>query len=205
MHRKAHSLRRCRAFREKTLAEHKRILSVHSVCYSCCASTAHQAKDCKGGVHCEECDSNQHISVLHAGPAPWIMMDYTVPTDEHGGEQSEHPPAVKTSMCTEICGGGLNGKSCSKICLVSVYPKEHPEKKIRMYALLDDQSNLSLARSAFFDIFTIQSDACPYTLKTCSGTTNSAGRKASGFIIESADGEVYHYHSPLSPNSKQQG
>lgn len=117
------------------------------------------------------------------------MNSYT-PTDEHGGEQSACESAATTSMCTVVCGGGLKGKSCSKICLVNVYPKGEPEKKVRIYVLLDDQSNASLARSTFFDIFKIQGDACLYTLKTCSGTMDAAGRRARGFIVESADEEV---------------
>lgn len=60
--------------------------------------------------------------------------------------------------------------------------------------MLDDQSNVSLARSAFFDKFDIQSDSSPYTLKTCAGTTHTAGRRAVGFVVESADGEL---HLPL--------
>ncbi|KAJ8346546.1 hypothetical protein SKAU_G00279470 [Synaphobranchus kaupii] len=67
----------------------------------------------------------------------------------------------------------------------------HPDKKKKMYVILDDQSNLSLARSAFFEIFGIQGNASPYTLKTCSGTTDTTGRRVSSFVVESADGEVH--------------
>lgn len=190
LHKRPHSLKKCRAFRSKPLVERKRFLSQHFICFRCCSSRSHQAKDCRAVVHCEECNSDRHISALHAGPAPWIMEDFSTPVDDHGGEQSESAAVATTSMCTEVCGGGLNGKSCSKICLVNVYPKGHPKKKARMYVLLDDQSNVSLARSAFFDVFKIQGAACPYTLKTCSGTADAAGRRASGFIVESADGEV---------------
>lgn len=54
-----------------------------------------------------------------------------------GGEQAEENSPVTTSSCTEVCGKGLDGKSCSKICLVTVYPKGHPEQKKRMYVMLD--------------------------------------------------------------------
>ncbi|XP_061886479.1 uncharacterized protein LOC133637538 [Entelurus aequoreus] len=57
-----------------------------------------------------------------------------------------------------------------------------------MYAMLDDQSNLSLARSEFFDMFKVNSLAAPYTLQTCSGVGLTAGRRASGYVIESIDG-----------------
>lgn len=56
--------------------------------------------------------------------------------------------------------------------------------------MLDDQSNLSLARSVFFGIFGIHRNASPYTLKTCFGTTDTTGRRACSFVVESADGRV---------------
>lgn len=67
-----------------------------------------------------------------------------------GGEQAEENSPVTTSSCTEICGEGLRGKSCSKICLANVHPKGHPELKKKMYVMLDDQSNLSLAGRILF-------------------------------------------------------
>lgn len=113
------------------------------------------------------------------------------PSAEHSGEPTGSVTDVATSSCTAVCGEGLKGKSCSKICLVSVYPKGCPEQKVRTNVMLDNQSNVSLARSAFFDIFGIQGEASPYTLKTCSGTTDTSGRRASGFMVESADGELH--------------
>lgn len=54
----------------------------------------------------------------------------------------------------------------------------------------DDQSNMSLARSEFFDMFNIQGPAAPYTLTTCAGVAETAGRRAHGYIVESADGKM---------------
>lgn len=42
------------------------------------------------------------------------------------------------------------GRSCSKICLVKVYPAGQPDQAIRLYAIYDEQSNRSLVRSKFF-------------------------------------------------------
>lgn len=53
-----------------------------------------------------------------------------------------------------------------------------------MYVSLDDQSNVSLAQSPFFDTFNLHGEARPYTMKTCSGTVNTQGRRAHGFAIE---------------------
>ena len=56
-----------------------------------------------------------------------------------------------------------------------------------MYAILDDQSNRSLARSEFFDVFKISGRSYEYTLKTCAGLKETAGRRAIGYTIESLD------------------
>ncbi|KAE8627355.1 hypothetical protein XENTR_v10006954 [Xenopus tropicalis] len=42
-----HPLLKCRAFREKSIEERKAFLKENNICYKCCSSTAHLAKDCK--------------------------------------------------------------------------------------------------------------------------------------------------------------
>lgn len=64
---------------------------------------------------------------------------------------------------------GQAGRSCSKNCLVKVYPDGQPNKAIEAYAILDDQSNRSLVKSAFFELFKIESTLYSYYLKMCSG------------------------------------
>ncbi|KAK0144244.1 hypothetical protein N1851_017386 [Merluccius polli] len=190
IHKLPHSLAKCRGFRMKMLDERKALLKELSICYKCCISTEHRAKDCKAVIHCSECNSNSHVSALHAGPPPWSVKDPKPVTEGHGGEP-DNPNSIETSSsCTEVCGNGLQGKSCSKICLVYVYPSKFPEKKKKMYAMLDEQSNVSLARSSFFDMFDVQCEALPYTMKTCSGIMNTSRRRANGFVIEGIDGKV---------------
>ncbi|MEE6527153.1 hypothetical protein FKM82_028290 [Ascaphus truei] len=59
-----------------------------------------------------------------------------------------------------------------------------------MYAIIDDQSNRSLVRSEFFDMFNIQDIAAPYTLRTCAGRMETTGRRVNGYTICSIDGKV---------------
>lgn len=88
--------------------------------------------------------------------------------ENHGLPQKESATRAVTSKCTEICGDAVSSRSCIKICLVKVYPAGHRDMAVRLYTLLDEQRNKSLARTEFFDLDFI-CDSAPYTLNACSG------------------------------------
>lgn len=46
IHSKPHPLKRCRAFRAKSLNDRKTFLKEKGICFRCCRSIAHVAKDC---------------------------------------------------------------------------------------------------------------------------------------------------------------
>ncbi len=158
------------------------------ICFKCCIATTHTVKNCKFVTNCPECGREKQISALHPGPAPKAQEAVSLP--QHGGEEVSTPPKEVEANGTEDCRGDLSNKSCSKISLAKVYPKGQPEKAMKVYVILDEQSNRSLARSEFFDVFKENAPASPYTLRTCSGVTEIIGRKASAYQIESVDGKV---------------
>lgn len=187
-HKKPQPMQGCRAFREKPLEERKAFLGENGICFHCCSSTSHQAKNCKAVIQCFECNSDKHVAALHAGPAPWSMKQGISPSEQHSREEEESPSSsITTSTCIEICGDSTAGKSCTKICPVYVYPKGQPEKKARAFAILDNKSNGSLTRSAVSKIYNIADGTSPYTLRTCAGVSETVGQTARGFIVESAD------------------
>lgn len=148
IHRKPHPMKKCKLFRNKTLEERKSYLRENHICYRCCGSTQHMAKECKMAVKCFECNSDKHIAALHPGP-PLLTTQSAVDDRDESGEQNESPPSSVTSKCTEVCGSADGARSCSKICLVKAYPEGKKEKAIKMYTLLDEQSNKSLAKTEF--------------------------------------------------------
>ncbi|KAL0151744.1 hypothetical protein M9458_052970 [Cirrhinus mrigala] len=162
LHNKPHALRKCRTFRSKPIEERKTYLREKNICFRCCGSTNHRAKDCDKEIVCRECGSKTHTSALHPGPAPW----FSEVSADQGEEEETHEtpsgtlPAV-TSKCTEVCGGNTNAKSCCRICLVK-----------------------------FFDHFGLYEKASPYTLKTCAGVMETSGRRATNFVVESFDGKI---------------
>ncbi|XP_052218042.1 uncharacterized protein LOC127835646 [Dreissena polymorpha] len=64
-----------------------------------------------------------------------------------------------------------------------------------MYAIIDDQSNRTLANSTFFDKLACQSEVVQYNLKSCGGARTSHGRVARDCVIESWDG-AYKFDFP---------
>ncbi|KAK2895109.1 hypothetical protein Q8A73_014597 [Channa argus] len=125
------------------------------------------------------------VRPLHPGQPPWTVKTSDT---EHGGEEEESTLPAVDSKCTDICGNSLSGRSYSKICLIQVYKNSQPNKVFTVYAILDDQSNRSLARSEFFDLFRLNGTDSPYTLRTCAGVTDMSGRRATGFTARSLDG-----------------
>lgn len=190
IHKKPHPLRKCKTFRDKPIVERQAFLKEHCICYRCCGSFQHMAKDCKVAVKCFECNSPKHISALHPGPAP-ASKDATSEGDvqNKGEDQTETSPSV-VSKCTEVCGLSNCPRSCSKICLVKVYQEGQKDRTFNMYAVIDEQSNRSLAKSEFFDLFEIKTMPAPYTLKTCAGKAETAGRRAVNFGMRSMDGKM---------------
>ena len=179
-----HHLRDCRAFHSKSMVEKKDIIMKSGVCFKCCAGK-HLAKDCVTNVKCDVCGSATHCTPFHQN------------NREHGGERDA--PSMESQKqsdqnvdctCTQICGdnNSFSGKSCAKTILVKVYPQGRPEEALKVYAIVDDQSNRSLARSEFFDHFRENSGETEYVLSSCAGKVTKSGRTATGYVLEPIDG-----------------
>ncbi len=189
IHRARHSLSLCRTFKTKSYEERKEILKKNKICFKCCASSDHRAADCKEKIKCDDCGKTSHTTALHNDA---YGADKIQPrTSEHSGEVKSAKSSTEspvTSKCTQVCGSTFHGKSCAKTVLVKLYPVGQPESAIRTYAILDDQSNSSLAKRALFEVMNIHSASVPYTLSSCSGQMQTSGRRAKGYAIESLDG-----------------
>lgn len=152
IHKKPHPFNKCCGFREKSIEDRKAFLKQNGICFKCVASTSHFARNCEKLVKCIECGSETHHSVLHPNTVDRAAKGQPT-TKDHGGEGKDSSEDDVSTKCTEVCGSNLGDKTCSKICLVSVFPSGQQEKAIRVYAIIDDQSNRSLVRSKFFDVF----------------------------------------------------
>ena len=123
-------------------------------------------------------------------------MDYKSP---QGGEkrQESESKTIVNNKCSQICGVIPGGKSCSKTVLVKVYTQENPDNFVKTYALIDDQSNCSLAKSELFDMLNVNSEIRDYQLQTCSGVKTMSSRIAKNLIVASMDGSTEHLMPPI--------
>ncbi|XP_061170947.1 uncharacterized protein LOC133180435 [Saccostrea echinata] len=194
LHKTNHSLEQCRAFRTKPFDERRKILKDNNLCYRCC-SRDHKQAECHSDVQCGECGSKFHTSPLHVNRTK-VQTSY--PWRNYGGEnfterqvldsENVNNPAVN-SKCTQICGQTFGGKSCAKTILVHVYPKHCPQKSVKIYAVIDDQSNRTLAKPELFDLMDTHGTMTNYLLTSCSGKVQRSGRKVHGLVVESLDGQ----------------
>ncbi|XP_033727618.1 uncharacterized protein LOC117316950 [Pecten maximus] len=174
LHNMTHSFLKCKRFSSKPIDVRRKFLQERNLCFRCC-SPAHQRHNCKTVVKCEECDSDKHVTIMHYNA------------------HNQSAQNVKTA-CTQVCGEKFRGRSCAKVVPVMVYHKDNPGHAIKTHALIDDQSNKTLASSTFFDNF---AGACEfpeiqYSLSSCSGVSDTSGRRAEGFIIQSMDATAKH-------------
>lgn len=149
----------------------------YRICFRCIASCIHVGKDCKCTAKCSECQSEIHLTALHAGTPP---KPKDPEKEAQGGEekddqrQGEEPNQI-TTTCTEICGNTPGGKSCSKIFLAKIYVNGKPNAKIKAYVVIEDQSNRLLAKSQVFERLKLDGEKSSYTMRTCAGTAQIEG------------------------------
>jgi len=184
LHEANHGLNECKTFQRLTLNERKKLLKDYKFCFRCCSSTAHNFKTCQNVIKCATCGRDNHCTALHLDKSniSKTPVQYAM---KHGGEK----PIV--TSCTAVCGE-FSGRSCAKTVLVNVYPVGRPDLCMKTYALLDDQSNSTLARAEFFDRMSVPwSSATSYSLTSCAGQRLMTGRRAGNFVVESVDGMAF--------------
>ncbi|CAG2239182.1 unnamed protein product [Mytilus edulis] len=87
-----------------------------------------------------------------------------------GGMRFDEEQQVLTPIqmaCTQIYLDNIGSKSCAKIKPVEVYLSDNPDRRLKVYALMDDQSNRTLGKSELFDYFGSTS-VSDFILSTCS-------------------------------------
>ena len=146
----------------KSFDEKRKCLKDNHLCFKCCMSVTHIARNCRNRISCNICGKDTHVTAMH--------INSKLP-DQSGQGGEVIFQKVVASKCTEICGteAKLNfGKSCAKMVLAKVYQNDKHDQFLKTYAILDEQSNSSLASRELFSKLNIKGEEFNYTLKTCS-------------------------------------
>ncbi|XP_030833438.1 uncharacterized protein LOC115918415 [Strongylocentrotus purpuratus] len=181
IHKKNHSILECKAFLAKTVPDKKTVLKQYQLCYRCCFP-GHAARECKAEVKCDSCGSQRHQTILH--------YEYRNDSPKSSQKAVDTPPSQITNACSKVQGTRCIGsRSCAKIVPVFVRSKRD-QKVVKTYAIIDDQSNKTIATSQLLDKFDIDYGRVSYTLRTCSGEVSAQGRYADEFVVEDLNGTV---------------
>ncbi|XP_053387241.1 uncharacterized protein LOC123539924 [Mercenaria mercenaria] len=212
LHQLSHSLNKCRAFRLKSLSERKQFLKDNNICFKCCEFNNHKANECKVSIKCCVCGNVNHPGALHVDPSPQPSVNpYGGEGENRDGanQRADYPRDSVSNSCTQICGASQISKSCAKLVLVNVVNSKYPENIVQCYAMLDEQSNKSLARSRLFVFLQIDCPDFEYTINSCVGTHVAHGRRASDCIVSSVNGSVSYslptlIECPDIPNNRNE-
>ena len=179
--RKGHELSECKAFGEKTLEEKTEWIKKSGLCFRCLVGK-HRASQCQAKIRCTKCNSDRHLSLLHKEREEKEQTQVGK-TKEDGEELRQ--------KCTSVCQGRTGGVSCSKIVLVDAFKKEQPNKPVRVYALMDDQSNASMISPNLIQKLNVDGPKERFLLSTCSTSKETKyGRRISGVVLRSTNGKT---------------
>ena len=154
----------------------------NGLCFKCLGK--HLRTQCKAFVKCDVC-SKGHLTVMHRDFSEKKSID----EDKNESFQEAH-------LCSRVCGSSNAGYNCSKTVLVDVTVSGHLNRKIRCYAIVDEQSSSSFADKRLAEYFDIRSPVADYSLTTLTGLiTKQSGIQLIGLRIKGV-GETKSYKLP---------
>ena len=113
--------------------EKEQLISEQDLCNRCLYKS--HEDDCAFNIACMKCKRN-HLTFMHA-------------YDEWKTSKAKDTPRV---MCTQICSSE-SGRNCSKTLLTEITMEGVPNKKMKVYTIIDEQSNTSLVDQKVLDFF----------------------------------------------------
>ena len=131
----AHDIDTCDKFLCLPLTERRNFVQAKRLCWGC-LKWGHVNKDCRGKKPCKTCN----------GPHPTSLHDQTwkpPPKQETPNQGSGANQDTSVSHRVEVCNmkGFDHGTSHSLIVPVWLHHQDNPENKVKVYALLDEQSD----------------------------------------------------------------
>ncbi|XP_045763680.1 uncharacterized protein LOC123866269 [Maniola jurtina] len=166
-----HGLLECKKFREASVDERWEIAKKAKICFKC-LRYRHQRLDCKAPP-CRRCRRYHHVALHSERPAPAAVqqknescnnVDYEdeIYHDEDDYYCDDEPEEKIVSINTTV----TKGKVYLKMVPVNLYG---PKGKVRVLALLDEGSTITLVDSSIAEKIGVEGKREPLTIETVGG------------------------------------
>ncbi len=134
-----HLLGDCFAFLEKPLVDRKTFVQENGLCFGC-LKKGHRHQDCSWKQRCDTC-SRRHPTALHE--------DWTPPDKDKKRQDKDKEPKEETKTSSFRQSSAM-GTALGTTMIVPIWlsAKEHINREILTYAILDNQSDSTLVTEA---------------------------------------------------------
>ena len=137
----------------------------------------HSAENCdQPPPNCNICHK-RHLTALHIEPTP-----------ESKGKSNISQPNHTSTACTQVCGEGT-GRSCARIVLVNASHQSNPAKKLKTYAVLDDQTTDVFISDALLNDLEVDAPEVNLQVNTIVGSNTIRTKKVTGIFIQDIEKE----------------
>ena len=179
---KDHTLSSCDEFKKKTVKERLDFIQSVGLCFGC-LSKGHYSKNCRKRLTCQKCGKS-HPTILHNDPEDKKESKDSVETIVDPDQSSSNT----SSVCHTV--GERNSITNSLILPVWLYHKDSPEKKILIYALLDDASDSTFIKCETIRDLGLKGPEVKLNLYTMLGKEEICVEKICGLVVQRVDKRV---------------
>ena len=166
-----HSLGTCKSFLEKSLKEKLELCMSRGICFSC-LSQGHTARHCKQKTQCEVC-KKPHATALHRFPP------------EEKRQESTQESVRATNNCVNC-----SNTTTSMILPVWIHHKNDPDRRVKVYAVLDDQSDTCFVTDDAINKLGVTGPAIKLELGTMHAIEKIDTQRIDGLVVSRFDGKV---------------
>ena len=172
-----HDIDACDKFLCLPLTERRNFVQAKRLCWGC-LKWGHINKDCRGKKACKTCN----------GPHPTSLHDQTwkpPPKPETLNQDSGPNQDRSVSHRVEVCNmkGFDHGTSHSLIVPVWLHHQDNPKGKVKVYALLDEQSDACFIKESTLTALGVDGPEVDLELSTALGQETITSKRVTGLTV----------------------
>ena len=173
----SHDIDTCDKFLCLPLTERRNFVQAKRLCWGC-LKWGHVNKDCRGKKPCKTCN----------GPHPTSLHDQTwkpPPKRETPNQDSSANQDTSVSHRVEVCNtkGFDYGTSHSLIVPVWLHHQDNPKGKVKVYALLDEQSDACFIKESTLTALGVDGPEVDLELSTVLGQKTIISKRITGLTV----------------------